>query len=80
MKTCKQIVEKMNNPQIVPAEHAKLEKQLTEREETLLPMYHQVAVHFADLHDTPGRMEEVGVISVRRIYAPCETISTMIVK
>ena len=61
---CKQIIEKMNNPQIDPAEHAKLEQQLTEREEMLLPMYHQVAVHFADLHDTPGRMEEVGVISV----------------
>lgn len=66
--TCKQIVERMNNPQIDPAEHAKLEKQLTEREEKLLPMYHQVAVHFADLHDTPGRMEELGVISVCILY------------
>ena len=37
------------------------------REALLLPMYHQVAVYFADLHDTPGRMEEVGVISVSTI-------------
>lgn len=27
-------------------------------------MYYQVAVHFADLHDTPGRMQEKGVITV----------------
>ena len=25
-------------------------------------LYHQVAVHFADLHDTPARMVEKGVI------------------
>lgn len=37
-----------------------------EREEFLLPIYHQVAVQFADLHDTPGRMQEKGVITVRR--------------
>ena len=24
----------------------------------------QIAVHFADLHDTPGRMQEKGVIAV----------------
>ncbi|NXC23285.1 ACACB carboxylase, partial [Corythaeola cristata] len=33
------------------------------REELLLPIYYQVAVHFADLHDTPGRMQEKGVIT-----------------
>lgn len=27
-------------------------------------MYYQVAMHFADLHDTPGRMQEKGVITV----------------
>ncbi|NXG60343.1 ACACB carboxylase, partial [Hemiprocne comata] len=33
------------------------------REELLLPVYYQVAVRFADLHDTPGRMQEKGVIT-----------------
>ncbi|NXC46043.1 ACACB carboxylase, partial [Penelope pileata] len=33
------------------------------REELLLPLYCQVAVRFADLHDTPGRMQEKGVIT-----------------
>lgn len=36
---------------------------MKEREDELVPMYQQVAVEFADLHDTPGRMLEKGVIS-----------------
>lgn len=43
---------------------AAVEKVMADREKYLLPMYHQVAVHFADLHDTPERMQEKGVISV----------------
>ena len=41
-----------------------LEKQMREREEVLSPIYHQVAVMFADLHDTPDRMNDKGCISV----------------
>ena len=41
---------------------ADLEKQLEEREKHLLPVYHQIAVNFADLHDTPGRMLHKNVI------------------
>ena len=43
-----------------------VDRQLKAREDLLSPMYHQVAVQFADLHDTPGRMLEKGVISVSR--------------
>ena len=32
------------------------------RVEVLSPIYHQVAVQFADLHDTPSRMMAKGVI------------------
>jgi len=46
------------------ADRAALEHELKEREERLLPIYHQVAVLFADLHDTAGRMQEKGCISV----------------
>ena len=35
---------------------------LKRREELLAPIYHTVAVHFADLHDTPIRMKEKNVI------------------
>lgn len=40
---------------------------MKEREEFLIPIYHQVAVQFADLHDTPGRMQEKGVINVSAV-------------
>lgn len=39
-----------------------LETKLEEREKHLLPVYHQVSVTFADLHDTPGRMLQKKVI------------------
>ncbi|GLV36890.1 Acetyl-CoA carboxylase [Carabus blaptoides fortunei] len=39
-----------------------LERKLADREKNLLAIYHQVAVHFADLHDTPERMHEKGTI------------------
>lgn len=41
-----------------------LERRLAEREKYLLPVYRQAAVMFCDLHDTPGRMFEKGVIQV----------------
>ncbi|GAA6065497.1 acetyl-CoA carboxylase 2 isoform X1, partial [Tachysurus ichikawai] len=44
-------------------ERSNLEAELRGREEFLLPIYHQVAVQFVDLHDTPGRMQEKGVIT-----------------
>ena len=43
-------------------EKASLQERMGKREELLSPLYHQVAVHFADLHDTPARMVEKGVI------------------
>jgi acetyl-CoA carboxylase/biotin carboxylase 1 len=41
----------------------KLEQRIKEREELLTPVYHQVAVTFADLHDTADRMREKGCIN-----------------
>lgn len=54
-----QTVEKTKSPQVI-----EIEKKILERENFLLPMYHQVSVHFADLHDTPERMLEKGCIQV----------------
>lgn len=36
--------------------------QLTEREQQLLPIYQQIAVQFADLHDHAGRMKAKGAV------------------
>ncbi|XP_053938279.1 acetyl-CoA carboxylase 2 isoform X2 [Cuculus canorus] len=57
------LVEQLGTPELSEAQRKDLEKQLKAREELLLPIYYQVAVHFADLHDTPGRMQEKGVIT-----------------
>lgn len=38
-------------------EGAQLLRDIKNREDTLLPIYVQVATEFADLHDTPGRMK-----------------------
>ncbi|KFV14238.1 Acetyl-CoA carboxylase 2, partial [Tauraco erythrolophus] len=57
------LVEQLGTPELSEVQRKELEKQLKAREELLLPIYYQVAVHFADLHDTPGRMQEKGVIT-----------------
>merc|ERR1719409_80996 len=44
-----------------------------EREKELLPVYNQMAVHFASLHDTPGVMREKGVISAVVPWAQSRT-------
>lgn len=49
-----------------PEDKLAVEKKITEREQLLRPMYHQIAVHFADLHDTPQRMHDKGVIKVNK--------------
>ncbi|EWM22725.1 acetyl- carboxylase alpha [Nannochloropsis gaditana] len=43
-------------------EGKQLRRERKDREDALKGIYAQVAVQFADLHDTPGRMEAVGVI------------------
>ncbi|XP_003704973.1 acetyl-CoA carboxylase isoform X7 [Megachile rotundata] len=45
-----------------PEERIEIESQIRKREVNLEPMYHQVAIHFADLHDTPERMFEKNAI------------------
>lgn len=43
-------------------ERGKIEAEICTRENILESIYHQVAVHFADLHDTPERMLEKNCI------------------
>jgi len=61
---CVSLAQRMGLADLTRSDRHTIEKQLKEREEQLLPIYHQVAVMFADLHDTPGRMQEKGCISV----------------
>ncbi|XP_023378628.1 acetyl-CoA carboxylase 1 isoform X2 [Pteropus vampyrus] len=57
------LAERLGTPELSAAERKELENKLKEREEFLIPIYHQIAVQFADLHDTPGRMQEKGIIN-----------------
>ncbi|POR31389.1 Acetyl-CoA carboxylase [Tolypocladium paradoxum] len=45
-----------------PEEAAAIKKQLVEREKQLLPVYAQIAVQFADLHDRAERMKAKGTV------------------
>uniref|UniRef100_A0A8C9FBW8 acetyl-CoA carboxylase n=1 Tax=Pavo cristatus TaxID=9049 RepID=A0A8C9FBW8_PAVCR len=57
------LAERLGTPELSAADRKDLESKLKEREEFLTPIYHQVAMQFADLHDTPGRMQEKGAIT-----------------
>ncbi|KAM7391893.1 hypothetical protein PAMP_022541 [Pampus punctatissimus] len=57
------LVEQLASPELSDKQCRELESKLKAREEFLSPIYHQVAVQFVELHDTPGRMQEKGVIT-----------------
>uniref|UniRef100_A0A3B5AVX7 acetyl-CoA carboxylase n=1 Tax=Stegastes partitus TaxID=144197 RepID=A0A3B5AVX7_9TELE len=57
------LAEQLASPELSDKQCRELEAKLKAREEFLSPIYHQVAVQFVDLHDTPGRMQEKGVIT-----------------
>ncbi|KAJ2663766.1 acetyl-coenzyme-A carboxylase [Coemansia sp. RSA 1199] len=52
----------LSNPDLSPAQKSEIKQQLEARERLLLPVYTQIAVQFADLHDRAGRMAAKGVI------------------
>jgi acetyl-CoA carboxylase carboxyltransferase component len=57
---------------------AAITKQIKAREKALFGVFQQVAVHFADLHDTPGRMKAKGTfllpfLSVQLCIVLCYT-------
>jgi len=54
--------QKIEDSQISMQDKVDIKAQLDARERELLPIYQQLATHFADLHDTPGRMLAKGVI------------------
>lgn len=60
--TYAEIARKMEDKDLSDKESAELRAQLNEREKLLLPVYQQISVQFADLHDRVGRMEAKGTI------------------
>ncbi|KAF2276297.1 acetyl-CoA carboxylase [Westerdykella ornata] len=53
---------RLNDPSTPQDQLQGLKKQMTEREHRLLPIYGQIALQFADLHDRAGRMQAKGTI------------------
>ena len=53
----------LSNKSLAPEVHQQISKQLADRERELLPIYGQISLQFADLHDRSSRMVAKGVIS-----------------
>ncbi|KAF1971051.1 acetyl-CoA carboxylase [Bimuria novae-zelandiae CBS 107.79] len=53
---------KLNDPATPKDQLQGIKAEMTEREQMLLPVYTQIALQFADLHDRSGRMQAKGVI------------------
>ena len=53
---------KLNDKDTPEAELKDIKAKMNEREKLLLPIYGQIAIQFADLHDRAGRMQAKGVI------------------
>lgn len=49
--------QKLSDKNLSPEGQAEIKKQMTERENRLLPVYSQISLQFADLHDRAGRMQ-----------------------
>ncbi|KAJ2821071.1 acetyl-coenzyme-A carboxylase, partial [Coemansia erecta] len=63
----------LGNPDLSPAEKSDIKVRLEAREKVLLPVYTQIAVQFADLHDRAGRMAAKGVIRSELQWANART-------
>lgn len=53
---------KLSNPATPQPELTAIKAKMTEREKLLLPVYSQISLQFADLHDRAGRMHAKGTI------------------
>ncbi|AAS50436.1 AAR071Wp [Eremothecium gossypii ATCC 10895] len=58
----KELKDSLSDSSLSSEEHQKLANELAAREKLLLPIYQQVSIQFAGLHDKAGRMLAKGVI------------------
>jgi len=55
--TYAQLKAKLNDKSLSPEQVQEVRKQIAEREHLLLPVYMQISLQYADLHDRAGRMQ-----------------------
>ena len=60
--TYKDLKSKAEDPSLTAEQATSLKSELAVREKSLWPTYSQIALHFADLHDTPVRMKAKNTI------------------
>lgn len=60
---CISISDRLAAPDLNQKTRSSLDRNLKDRQRFLMPVYHQVAVSFADLHDRAQRMLDKGVIA-----------------
>ena len=60
--TYRSLRDSLSQPGLTSEQSSDIKIQITEREALLLPVYAQISLQFADLHDRAGRMEAKGVI------------------
>lgn len=53
---------KLAKEDLAESEKSAIQEEILGRQRALLPVYEQISVQFCELHDTPGRMQAVGVI------------------
>mmetsp|Transcript_4903 Transcript_4903/g.18418 ORF Transcript_4903/g.18418 Transcript_4903/m.18418 type:complete len:2238 (-) Transcript_4903:55-6768(-) len=58
-----QLAHELSNSDLTMEQKSDIEEQMKKRVKDLVPIYNHIAIQFCDLHDTPGRMKEKGVIS-----------------
>lgn len=58
---CQALIDELENS-TTPTEKDEISKKLSARRAKLLPIFRQIACHFADAHDRPGRMKAKNVI------------------
>ncbi|SCW00349.1 LAFE_0C02234g1_1 [Lachancea fermentati] len=58
----KSLKEQLSDDSLTADQHQEIANQLADREKILLPIYHQITVQFADLHDRSERMLAKGAI------------------
>lgn len=60
---------KGTDPNLSAIDLAAAKAELAGREKTLLPLYNQIALQFADLHDRPNRMKAKGTIREALVWS-----------
>ncbi|KAJ3200650.1 acetyl-coenzyme-A carboxylase [Entophlyctis luteolus] len=61
--TYKSLKDQLRDPMLEGELKAKVQSKFNQRERQLLPIFHQISIQFADLHDTPGRMLAKGAVT-----------------